>query len=761
MSSIKKLLCLALCLALLLTLAPRMTLTAHAEVLSGYCGEGYFDAEDVWHSDGENLSWTLDTGTGALTITGSGKMRNYSYYEDVPWYAYRESIRAVSLSAGMTSIGKYAFYGCTGLSSVTIPEGITSIGNSAFRNCSGLTSMNLPEGVISVDNCAFYNCTGLSSVTLPEGLAEICPSTFYGCTSLSSVTLPASIKNIFPSAFYDCSSLSSVSIPANVNTIGKSAFENCTGLTSVTISEGVTTIDYHAFYNCTSLTTVTIPASVTSIGDYVFGLCDALNRVNISDLKAWCEIAFGTYSSNPAYHAHKLYLNGKLLKQAALPEGLTAIRDFAFINCTDLTTVTIPTSVTTIGYRTFEGCTALTSVNIPSSVTAIDTMAFQGCSGLTSLTLSEGLTLIGESTFRNCTGLSSVSIPASVTTIYGWAFQGCTGLTSLTLSEGVARIGEGAFSGCTGLSSVTIPASVTTVGSQTFYNSTSLENITVSPDNPNYSSLNGVLFNKACSELLQYPAGKPSATYAIPEGVTNIGTWAFGGCTGLSSVIIPAAVTSIGRFAFYGCKNLTIYGYSGTTAETYANNNEIPFKALDPATGFADAKPGKFYYDAVLWAISQEPPVTKGTDDIHFSPNKTCTRGQVVTFLWNAMGQPEPSSTTNPFVDVKKNKFYYKPVLWAVENGITKGVDATHFNPNGECTRGQVVTFIWKAMGSPAPTNTNNPFTDVKKNKFYYKPVLWAVENGVTSGTTATTFSPDKTCTRGQVVTFLYNTLAK
>ena len=176
---------------------------------------------------------------------------------------------------------------------------------------------------------------------------------------------------------------------------------------------------------------------------------------------------------------------------------------------------------------------------------------------------------------------------------------------------------------------------------------------------------------------------------------------------------------------------------------------------------FVDVPLGKYYFEPVVWAYFHDPRITGGTDATHFSPNQTCTRGQVVSFLWNAMGKPEPDTTNNPFVDVIESKYYYKPVLWAVEQGITKGADDTHFNPNGKCTRAQVVSFIWNALGKPEPSSTDNPFVDVKESKYYYKPVLWAVEQGITKGVDATHFGPNQTCTRGQVVTFLYNTLAK
>ena len=170
---------------------------------------------------------------------------------------------------------------------------------------------------------------------------------------------------------------------------------------------------------------------------------------------------------------------------------------------------------------------------------------------------------------------------------------------------------------------------------------------------------------------------------------------------------------------------------------------------------FYDVERGKYYYSSVLWAVNRTPQITEGTDEHHFSPNNPCTRAQVVTFLWRANGCPSPTITTHPFQDVKSSAYYYTAMLWAVENGITTGTDAPHFGPNNPCTRKQIVTFLWRAKGSPKPKSTYCPFTDVNPKASYYTAMLWAVENDVTTGTSPSKFSPEAVCTRGQVVTFL------
>jgi len=173
---------------------------------------------------------------------------------------------------------------------------------------------------------------------------------------------------------------------------------------------------------------------------------------------------------------------------------------------------------------------------------------------------------------------------------------------------------------------------------------------------------------------------------------------------------------------------------------------------------YADVATGSYCYDAVRWA--SEKGVTDGKTDTLFAPDDTCTRAEALTFLWRAMSSPEPTAATCPFADVKADAYYYKAVLWAVEKGITDGTSAATFSPNDTCTRAQVVTFQWRAAGSPAAP-TANPFTDVASGLYYIDAVLWAVSSKITDGTTATTFSPAQNCSRAQIVTFLWRQLGK
>ena len=217
--------------------------------------------------------------------------------------------------------------------------------------------------------------------------------------------------------------------------------------------------------------------------------------------------------------------------------------------------------------------------------------------------------------------------------------------------------------------------------------------------------------------------------------------------------------------------------YGGTTNTTYeydAHGNQVKMTSkyddgdeyvyvtkykeivIPAEQSFEDVPMSEYYFNPVEWAV--ENGITDGTSETTFSPNDTCTRGQIVTFLWRAMGEPEPESKDNPFTDVKSDDYFCKAILWAKEAGITDGTSDTTFSPNDPCTRGNVVTFLWRAEGKPAMTS-ENPFKDVPAGQYYTEAVLWALAEKITDGTSETTFSPDTPCTRGQIVTFLYRDL--
>jgi hypothetical protein len=314
-----------------------------------------------------------------------------------------------------------------------------------------------------------------------------------------------------------------------------------------------------------------------------------------------------TYNGYPVAHIGGFAFSGCTnLTSVTIPNSVTSMGDSVFSGCTSLTSVTFLNSITGIGPQAFYGCTSLTNVIIGNGVTSIGQQAFYNCASLTSVTLPNSVTSIGRQAFSG-SSLTNVTIPNSVTSIGQEAFGGCTNLASVTIPNSVTSISFGAFGGCTSLTSVTIPNSVTFIGYSAFLGSTSLTNLSVDAANPAYSSLNGVLFDKAQTTLIIFPPGRGS--YVMPDSVTtiertafyrctsltnvtighgvtrigeaafvfctnltsviignsvtNIGASAFSGCTSLTSVTIPASVTSIGSSAFYGCTNLTNFTFLG------------------------------------------------------------------------------------------------------------------------------------------------------------------------------------------------------
>ena len=264
----------------------------------------------------------------------------------------------------------------------------------------------------------------------------------------------------------------------------------------------------------------------------------------------------------------------------------------------------------------------------------------------------------------------------------------------------------------------------------------------------------------SAEETTLYLSSEPSnttvsATITSSDGSAPSVSW----ISSDESVVTVTAVdglTAVVKAVGVGTANVTAISNDGSGASGSVTITVDNYKAV-----FEDVQnPGEYYYKAVYWAYFHDPQITKGTSDTQFSPNNACTRAEVVTFLWRAAGSPEPTITEHPFTDVKAGTYYYKAMLWAVEQGVTKGTSDSTFSPYRPCSRGEVVTFLWRAMGKPAATISNHSFTDVKEGAYYYKAMLWAVEQGVTKGTSETTFSPTSTCSRGEVVTFLYRAMA-
>ena len=533
----KKVISLFLSLTMLLSIVSVVDFSAYADVQTGSCGD--------------NVTYSLDTETGVLTISGTGDMYSYGpFYENT-------NIKSVIIENGVTSIGDGVFQGCTSLRSVTIPDSVTSIGDDAFYGCYFTSENFVNNSNVELDDYSKPTIvdTDAGGFCIKDNeLVNMRPT-----YAIGEITIPDSVTSISDYAFNDCTSLTSVTIPDSVTSIDDWTFSSCTSLTSIEVSgnnKNYSSAD-GVLFNKDKSELITYPAgktdseyvipnSVTSIGRYAFSGCKSLTSITI-------------------------------------PDSVTSIGDYAFCSCENLTSITIPGSVTSIGNYAFERCESLTSVIIPDSVTSIGSGAFSNCTSLTSIEVSgnnksyssadgvlfnkdktelitypagktdseyvipNSVTSIGYSAFENCTSLTSVTIPNDVTSIGYGVFQGCTSLTSVTIPNSVTSIDSSAFSSCTSLIGITIPNSVTSIGDSAFYN-TAYYN-----DESNWD--NGVLYISDC--LIDTNYNFDSTTdYIIKDGTRIIADYALSHCDNLTSVTIPNSVTSIGDSAFSDCTSL-------------------------------------------------------------------------------------------------------------------------------------------------------------------------------------------------------------
>ena len=711
------------------------------------------------------------------------------------------SLASVKIPNSVTSINGYIFYGCTSLTNIEIPNGVTDIGNNAFEMCTSLTRVTIPNSVTSIGNYAFSGCTGLVSIEIPNSVTSISSEAFKGCTGLTSLTIPDSVTSIGDRAFSGCTGLTSADIQSK--TISTNAFEGCTSLKSVDIKASGG-IESYAFKDCPNIETVYIE-SCSKIEGYAFQGCSKLKSLTLpTDLKTIGQSAFQGCTS---------------LETLNIPSAET-IDASAFSGCKALTSISLPKNVKTIGNAAFRYCDNIKDVYYAGSETewnAIDFTYFN--EALTGATIHyageththnyvDGVCTICGAKDPNYVPPHTHDYKAVVTA------PTCTekGYTTHTCSCGGSYVDsytnalghdykDGKCTRCGAKdpgqthehdykSTVTKPT-CTEMGYTThtcFCGDSYVDS---------YKDALGHLyiFGKCirCGEKedsseththdYKSRVVEPTCTeggYTLWEcecgkSYETLHTDALGHdykdglCTRCGAkdpnahthkyveTVVKPTCTEKGytTYTCSVCGDIYKGSYTNALGHSYSNGTCVRCGEKDPsaaAPSFVDVPSTSYCYDAVQWAV--ENGVTAGTDSTHFSPNAGCTRAQVVTFLWRAAGKPIVSANVS-FTDVSSDAFYYEAVKWAVANGITAGTDAAHFSPNATCTRGQVVTFLYRAAKSPS-VSTVSSFSDVAAGSYCYNAVSWAVANGITAGTGGNRFSPNATCTRGQVVTFLY-----
>ena len=681
------------------------TCTVCDAALSEALGSGSIDG---------GLSWSLSR-SGALTISGSGKMPDFSSVANAaPWDEQKDKIQSAVIESCVQSISGGAFSGCTALEKVSISDTVAQIDLNAFDGCTALA-----EFEIAADNKAFSSDGGVlfsadkKLLRCPVGKAADC-------------TVPSGTVAIAGGAFKDCSKLESLVIPDSVTAIGESAFENCAALKRITLPKSITKLEALTFSGCASLAEIALPDGLKALGEKVFSGCAALKSVRI-------------------------------------PAEVAVIPPEAFSGCSSLESITIPKNVSHINERAFDGCTALKKVDYLGSDT--------DWSQVTKETGNNALDNAEKSFTRTDHEhkYTDTVIPPTCTE------RGCT---VHLCACGDKR--EDSYTPPLGHSyrdGICVRCGILDPNRDTQHEHDFIPTVTkptcMTEGFTTYACSCGECYTKDYVSAVGHKTQLQNAKTAgcLTGGYTGDEVCTFCGKVFKQGSVIfalghdpqPARVKAptctesgyTGDLICMRCGDMTQIGKTVAAAGHKFFGGVCSVcgaKGAEAAPEFADVKPGAFYFDAVQWAVKNG--ITNGTGKNTFSPNDVCSRYQIVMFLWRAAGQPEAKAAVS-FADVKPGDIFYEAVQWAVERGITKGTSSTSFSPFAPCTRGQIVTFLHRSAGSPTISGACD-FSDVSAGSFCHDAVIWASSEGITKGTSAGHFSPNEGCTRAQVVTFLH-----
>ena len=492
----------------------------------------------------------------------------------------KTSLTSVVIPDSVTNISASAFYGCSSLNAVTIGKNVSVIGTAAFQNCSALTEINIPDITWSLGERAFWGCTGLTKAVIGSNVENLSLHTFRECTNLTRVILPDNLKSISAYAFYGCSKLKDIVIPDKTFYIGEEAFKGCSLLANTYFMGNAPTMGNLVFESCAAgfkvnyingktgftnpwftytaalFTPLAAPEIVVSTSEPVSGIVEVTvnypagkaSNVQNKEYKlsgsGW-EVYTGSVAlaSRKTFSAAYTDLNGKPSYRST-HEVNNVFNDFTLVENAGKLTIT--------RYIGAGGSVIVPATIDRMPVVAIADNAFNSFPAITDVIIADGVTSIGESAFYGCSGMQNVTLPGTLASIGVNAFYG-TYLNSVFIPKSVLSIGRSAFSACT-----------------------TLDEILVDDENPNYEDIDGVLFNKSKTSLIQFPAGS-AEEYTVPAGVTLITKKAFANSPELYKVTIPAAVTTVSDAAFENCPNLTIYCPLGSAARDYAADNGIPY----------------------------------------------------------------------------------------------------------------------------------------------------------------------------------------